>query len=35
MEQRINNYITDYNNKHIELKLKGPSPIEFRTQSSN
>ena len=33
LKQEIHDYIFYYNNKRIKSKLKGLSPIEFRTQS--
>ena len=33
LEQEIHDYIYYYNNKRIKSKLKGLSPVEFRTQS--
>lgn len=35
LEQTIHNYINYYNNKRIQVKLKGLSPVEYRTQSFN
>lgn len=33
LKQEIENYINWYNNKRIKSKLKGLSPVEYRTQS--
>ena len=33
-EKKLHEYIYDYNNKRIKLKLKGMSPVEYRTHSS-
>jgi len=33
LEQAITNYIDYYNNKRIKLKLKGLSPVQYRTKS--
>lgn len=33
LEQTINEYARYYNEKRIQLKLKGLSPIQYRTQS--
>ena len=33
LEDELHKYIDYYNHKRIKLKLKGPSPIEYRTQS--
>lgn len=35
LEQTIHNYIHYYNNERIQVKLKGLSPVEYRTQSLN
>ncbi|WP_299330141.1 IS3 family transposase, partial [uncultured Psychrobacter sp.] len=32
-EQQIHEYIHYYNNERIQLKLKGLSPVQYRTQS--
>lgn len=34
-EYELNNYIDYYNNDRIKTKLKGLSPVKFRTQSKN
>ncbi|MGG6796387.1 UNVERIFIED_CONTAM: IS3 family transposase, partial [Streptococcus canis] len=31
--QAITNYIYYYNNKRIKVKLKGLSPVQYRTKS--
>jgi putative transposase len=31
--KELENYIDYYNNKRIKSKLKGMSPVEYRTQS--
>ena len=33
-EYELNNYIDYYNNDRIKTKLKGLSPVKFRTQSN-
>ena len=33
LEQVIVDYIDYYNNKRIEVKLKGLSPVQYRTKS--
>ncbi len=33
MEQAIVDYIDYYNNKRIKVKLKGLSPVQYRTKS--
>ncbi|WP_153300393.1 IS3 family transposase, partial [Streptococcus pneumoniae] len=33
LEQAIIDYIDYYNNKKIKLKLKGLSPVQYRTKS--
>mgnify|MGYP002662482803 CR=1 FL=1 len=33
LEQDITDYIFYYNNKRIKVKLKGLSPVQYRTQS--
>ena len=33
LEQAIVDYINYYNNKRIKAKLKGPSPVQYRTKS--
>lgn len=33
VEQAITNYIYYYNNKRIKVKLKGLSPVQYRTKS--
>ncbi|MBF7075542.1 IS3 family transposase, partial [Streptococcus sp. HF-100] len=33
LEQAIVNYIDYYNNKRIKVKLKGLSPVQYRTKS--
>lgn len=33
LEQAITNYINYDNNKRIKLKLKGLSPVQYRTKS--
>ncbi|MBF0788340.1 MULTISPECIES: IS3 family transposase [unclassified Streptococcus] len=33
LEQAITNYIDYYNNKRIKIKLKGLSPVQYRTKS--
>ena len=33
LKEAIHDYIYYYNNKRIKSKLKGLSPIEYRTQS--
>ena len=33
IEQAMNNYIYYYNNERISLKLKGMSPVQYRTHS--
>ena len=33
LEQAIVDYIDYYNNKHIKVKLKGLSPVQYRTKS--
>lgn len=33
LEQLIHEYIHYYNNVRIQLKLKGLSPVQYRTQS--
>ncbi|EMC14634.1 IS3 family transposase, partial [Streptococcus mutans] len=33
LEKAITNYIFDYNNKRIKTKLKGLSPVQYRTES--
>ncbi len=35
LEQTIHDYIAYYNNERIQTKLKGLSPVEYRTQSLN
>lgn len=35
LEKAIHQYIDYYNNDRIKLKLKGLSPVKYRTQSSN
>lgn len=35
LEQTIHDYIHYYNNERIQVKLKGLSPVEYRTQSLN
>lgn len=35
LEQTIHEYIHYYNNERIQVKLKGLSPVEYRTQSLN
>lgn len=35
LEQAITDYIFDYNNKRIKTKLKGLSPMQYRTKSLN
>ncbi|QEH09754.1 IS3 family transposase [Histophilus somni] len=35
LKQTIHEYIHYYNNERIQVKLKGPSPAEYRTQSSS
>ena len=35
LEHQIHRYIHYYNNERIQVKLKGLSPVEFRTQSLN
>ena len=35
LEQTICDYIHYYNNERIQVKLKGLSPVEYRTQSLN
>lgn len=35
LEQAINDYIYYYNNKRIKTKLKGLSPVQYRTKSFN
>jgi len=35
LKQAISDYIEYYNNKRIKLKLKGLSPVQYRTQSVN
>ena len=32
-EQQIHEYIHYYNNERIQMKLKGLSPVQYRTQS--
>ena len=32
-QEELNEYITYYNNSRIKVKLKGLSPVQFRTQS--
>ncbi|KAA6207864.1 IS3 family transposase, partial [Avibacterium paragallinarum] len=34
-EKVIHEYIHYYNNERIQVKLKGLSPVEYRTQSLN
>ncbi|WP_335987234.1 IS3 family transposase, partial [Acinetobacter bereziniae] len=34
LEQQIHDYIHYYNHERIQIKLKGLSPVQFRTQSS-
>ncbi|AAN58724.1 IS861, transposase OrfB [Streptococcus mutans KK21] len=33
LEKAITNYIFYYNNKRIKTKLKGLSPVQYRTKS--
>ena len=33
LEQQIHEYIHYYNHERIQLKLKGLSPVQYRTQS--
>ena len=33
LEQAIIDYINYYNNKRIKIKLKGLSPVQYRTKS--
>ena len=33
LEQAIIDYINYYNNKRIKVKLKGLSPVQYRTKS--
>ena len=33
LEQAIVDYINYYNNKRIKIKLKGLSPVQYRTKS--
>lgn len=33
LEQHIHEYIDYYNHERIQLKLKGLSPVQYRTQS--
>jgi len=33
LEQQFQEYIHYYNNERIQLKLKGLSPVQYRTQS--
>ena len=33
LEKAINDYVRYYNEKRIQLKLKGLSPIQYRKQS--
>lgn len=33
LEQAITDYIFYYNNKRIKIKLKGLSPVQYRTKS--
>ena len=33
LEQAIVDYINYYNNKRIKVKLKGLSPVQYRTKS--
>ena len=33
LEQAIADYINYYNNKRIKVKLKGLSPVQYRTKS--
>ena len=33
LEQQIHEYMPCYNNERIQLKLKGLSPVQYRTQS--
>ena len=33
IKKTIANYIDYYNNKRIKVKLKGPSPVQYRTKS--
>ena len=35
LKQTIHDYIHYYNNERIQVKLKGLSPVEYRTQSLN
>ncbi|MDO9865585.1 IS3 family transposase, partial [Glaesserella parasuis] len=35
LEQAIHEYIHYYNRERIQVKLKGLSPVEYRTQSLN
>ncbi|AHG73691.1 transposase-like protein [Mannheimia sp. USDA-ARS-USMARC-1261] len=35
LKKAIHDYIHYYNNEHIQVKLKGLSPVEYRTQSLN
>ncbi|AYN02724.1 IS3 family transposase [Chryseobacterium sp. 3008163] len=35
LRKEIKQYITYYNNDRIRLNLKGKSPIQYRTLSSN
>ncbi|MEG9490517.1 IS3 family transposase, partial [Mannheimia indoligenes] len=35
LEKTIHDYIHYYNNERIQVKLKGLSPVEYRTQSLN
>lgn len=35
LKQTIHNYLYYYNNERIQVKLKGLSPVEYRTQSLN
>ncbi|MFK5247274.1 IS3 family transposase, partial [Glaesserella parasuis] len=35
LEQAIHEYIHYYNHERIQVRLKGLSPVEYRTQSLN
>lgn len=35
LRDAISDYIYYYNNKRIKIKLKGLSPVQYRTQSFN
>ncbi|MCL7736957.1 integrase core domain-containing protein, partial [Actinobacillus pleuropneumoniae] len=35
LEKVIHEYIYYYNNERIQVKLKGLSPVQYRTQSLN